>query len=222
MKPRSLAKLEKQSQLRKSQSSEGRDCNDYFASVIMDKLVDNERDMKTYETIRKDCLLARNTQAFDSAEFKFARSLLEKKEARDWKDEVEIPDSEVVKYFEEDKKATWIRIKKDEKIKKTRDLEKLKEQERIVAEKEKKMRDDDQSKLDLQDYKEMTELKRLKDTVVGVMYKNPQIFKANTIMQIVNKMKKEGADEVPLTPGGSPRRYGRDEINHYQFAKQVS
>ena len=146
MKPRSLAKLEKQSQLKEAQASEGRDCNDYFASVITSRLASNERGMKSFEAIRHDCLIARSTQAFDATEFKFARSLLEKKEARDWKDEVEIPDSEVVKFFEEDKKAAWLKVKKEEKIKKTREYEKLKEQERIVAEKEKKMRDEDQSR----------------------------------------------------------------------------
>lgn len=97
-------------------------------------------------SIRKDCLLTRNVQAFDSAEFKFGMSLLEKKGGVDWKDLEEIPDFEVVKFFEEDKKSTWRKVKKEEKIKKAKEQEKLKEQERIVAEKEKKMRDDDSSR----------------------------------------------------------------------------
>lgn len=95
--------------------------------------------------MRKNCLLTRNVQAFDNSEFKFARSMLEKKEVRAWHTEPDIPDDEVVKYFEEDKKSAWRRLKKNEKARKTREQEKLKEQEKIVAEKEKRLRDDDQS-----------------------------------------------------------------------------
>lgn len=137
MRPRSLAKLEK---------ARGplpvNDSNGFFEAQIAQRLA--AADMKAFGSVRQDCLMARNTLAFDAAEFGFGKSLLEKKAERAWTEPSDIPDAEVVKYFEEDKKAAWRRLKKEEKTKKTREVEKLKEQERIVAEKEKKLRDEDQ------------------------------------------------------------------------------
>lgn len=148
--------------------------------------------------------------------------MLEKKGERSWKDPVEIPDSEIVKYFEDEKKAAWRKVKKDEKQRKAREAEKLKkEQDLIVAKKEKKMRDDEIGSPSSLVIKEVSPLRKFKDKVVGLMYNNPQIFKANTVIQILNKMKKEGADEGNLTSENSHKRLGREGISNYQFAKQV-
>lgn len=86
---------------------------------------------------------------FDKTEFNFARSLLENKGTQDWKIEQEIPDSEVIKFFEEEKKRAVRKLKKQQKIQRTKELEKHKEQERIVAEKAKKFFEEENSKISL-------------------------------------------------------------------------
>ena len=49
MKPRSLVKLERKAQTKKNISSVCTDCNDYFSSIITNNLVNNEKEMKSYE-----------------------------------------------------------------------------------------------------------------------------------------------------------------------------
>lgn len=49
MKPRSLVKLEAKTSAKKSVSNQFMDCNDYFAKVITNNLVNNETEMIGYE-----------------------------------------------------------------------------------------------------------------------------------------------------------------------------
>lgn len=87
--------------------------------------------------------MTQNKLAFDKVEFKFAKDTLQCKNLQIVDNEVEIPEQEVIKYFEEDKKATLLKIKREEKARKVREAEKNKEQDRIFAEKEKKFIDDE-------------------------------------------------------------------------------
>ena len=54
------------------------------------------------------------------------------------------------------------------------------------------------------------------------MYNNPQLFKANMIMQKINKrMKKQAGDETYVASEFNLRRASRDDLNNCQMAKQV-
>lgn len=99
--------------------------------------------------MRRKCLIAQNKLSFDKSEFKFARSMLENKAVLSWNVDQEIPDSEVVKYFEDQKKTVVRKIKKQENEQKHREIEKHKEQERIIAEKTKKFFAEENSKFRL-------------------------------------------------------------------------
>jgi hypothetical protein len=96
--------------------------------------------------MRKKCLKAQNKLAYDKPEFEFARSMLENKNGQFWKPDQDIPDSEIVKFFEDQKNMTLRKIKKQEKEQKTREFDKHKEQERIIQEKTKKFFAEENSK----------------------------------------------------------------------------
>lgn len=54
------------------------------------------------------------------------------------------------------------------------------------------------------------------------MYKNPQIFKVNTIMQTLSKMKKNGADDETMSDEmQSPRRLAKMPGTYCAFANSV-
>lgn len=53
------------------------------------------------------------------------------------------------------------------------------------------------------------------------MYNNPQIFKANTVMQLLNKMKKQGGEEQTYDVDAPQKRLARDGVSNCDFANKV-
>lgn len=56
---------------------------------------------------------------------------------------------------------------------------------------------------------------------MGAMYNNPQIFKANTVMQLLNKMKKQGGEEQTYDVDAPQKRLARDGVSNCDFANKV-
>jgi hypothetical protein len=75
----------------------------------------------------------------------------------------------------------------------------------------------------LQDNIEVSQLRKIKDRFVQTMYNNPDVFKANSVMQIISRMKKQAAEENSdnFAADSSPRELNR-KGNHCGLAKHVS
>lgn len=168
----------------------GPDLDGYFKETIQDTLKENPaRQSMSFDKMRQKCLVVHNKCEFDNAEVKFCSSVLNSKKLASFKVEQDIvlPDGHISSYFDSFKRKAWRNIRKEEKIKKQRDQEKLEEQKRHLKEK--------QLLLNREPSEDENNIKILhRNKLLDMMYKNPNIFKVNTIVQRIADMKKAGYD----------------------------
>lgn len=114
---------------------------------------------------------------------------MEQKNNYFYPDEQEIPDGEVVKYYEHQRKLAYSNIQRENKLRKKRMADKLKEQEQQQKEKEIQLMEEEAQA------QQVSKKKIHRDRILNVMYRNPEVFKVNTIVQTIARLKKGSMDQ---------------------------
>lgn len=161
------------------------DCDGYFDDLIINKVSEEEKtNLKNFQELRKKCLLAHNKIQFDKDEVTFSKGLLEAKHKNNFSPDQPIPDEQISKYFENEKKITLRRLKIEEEKRKENEKQKRMETQKQLEAKNKL--------LEVENYETITDPKVIhRDKILHMMYKNPEVFRVNTIVQTINRLKRE-------------------------------
>lgn len=137
-------------------------------------------------------MLNHRKDKFDKKEFKFGINLLQQKESYFYPDQQEIQDGEVVKYYEHQKKVknfvtqiAYSNIHRENKLRKRRLTDKQEEQEKQQKVKQAQM---------IKEAEIVSKKKIHRDRILNLMYRNPEVFKVNTIVQTIERLKRGSSD----------------------------